>query len=127
MLLVASVLLARLARPWRVASTVTWDCGYAAPSPRMQYTSSSFAEFLVGMFSWALRPREHAARLTTIFPRAESYHSEVLDTVLERAVMPVSRVFGRVVVWFRWVQHGQIHLYILYILFTLILTLLLLR
>src|SRR5262249_7835739 len=38
----------------------TWGCGYLAPTPRMQYTSSSFAQMLVGLFSWALRPRTHS-------------------------------------------------------------------
>jgi hydrogenase-4 component B len=28
----------------------TWGCGYVAPTPRMQYTSSSFAQMLVGLF-----------------------------------------------------------------------------
>src|SRR5262249_17225844 len=28
----------------------TWGCGYLAPSSRMQYTSSSFAQMLVGLF-----------------------------------------------------------------------------
>ena len=36
----------------------TWGCGYVAPTPRMQYTSSSFAEMLVGLFSWVLRPQD---------------------------------------------------------------------
>ncbi len=33
----------------------TWGCGYVAPTPRIQYTSSSFAEMLVRLFSWVLR------------------------------------------------------------------------
>ena len=35
----------------------TWDCGYARPQSRMQYTASSFADSLVGLFRWALKPR----------------------------------------------------------------------
>ncbi|MBI4586833.1 MAG: NADH-quinone oxidoreductase subunit H [Planctomycetes bacterium] len=33
-----------------VKETVTWDCGYARPSARMQYTSSSFADTLIEFF-----------------------------------------------------------------------------
>ncbi|HEX7599195.1 MAG TPA: proton-conducting transporter membrane subunit, partial [Polyangia bacterium] len=40
-----------------VAPVGTWDCGYVAPGPTMQYSSSSFARTIVGLFSWALRPK----------------------------------------------------------------------
>src|SRR5262249_46305600 len=51
-----------------VATGPTWGCGYAAPTPRMQYTSSSFAELLVGLFGWALRPKEHQPKVQGLFP-----------------------------------------------------------
>jgi hydrogenase-4 component B len=122
-----SVLVARSTRPPRVASGVTWDCGYARPSPRMQYTSSSFAESLVGFFAWALRPSVHAARPTALFPPAERFESHVSDTVLERAVLPTSRAVGRLIGWFRWVQHGAVQLYLLYVLLAVVIALLLRR
>ena len=40
----------------------TWDCGYARPTPRMQYTASSFAETLVGLFAWAAAIAADASR-----------------------------------------------------------------
>jgi hydrogenase-4 component B len=116
-----------LSRRRPLASSVTWDCGYAAPSARMQYTSSSFADVLVGFFSWALRPRVHTAKLTTLFPREASFHSHIADTVLDRGVLPVSRGTGRVIAWFRWLQQGSVHLYLLYVLVAVVLTLLLRR
>ena len=89
----------RRARPLRAASSpagsrpsapavVTWDCGYAAPSPRMQYTSSSFAEMLVGLFRWALRPQAHRPHLRGIFPAGDRFHSHVPDAVLDRDRSP---------------------------------------
>ena len=47
----------------------TWGCGYLAPTPRMQYTSSSFAQMLVGLFGWVLRPRTHRPRDLPLFPQ----------------------------------------------------------
>jgi hydrogenase-4 component B len=47
LIILATLLLALrrlLFRKKEVATTVTWDCGYAHPSPRMQYTAASFAE-----------------------------------------------------------------------------------
>jgi hydrogenase-4 component B len=107
-----------------VARTVTWDCGYAAPSPTMQYTSSSFAQMLVDLFGWALRPRREAPRITALFPGGEHFHSEVPDTMLDRVVLPGS---ARVAGWFAWLralQYGSIQMYILYILATLLVLLL---
>jgi hydrogenase-4 component B len=98
----------------------TWDCGYASPSPRMQYTASSFAQTLVGFFSWALRPEIHATSVRGMFPPAAEFHSHVPDTVLDRAVVPLSRGGASTLRWFRWVQHGNVHLYLVYILATVL-------
>jgi hydrogenase-4 component B len=106
------------------ARATTWGCGYAAPSPRMQYTSSSFAQMLVDLFGWALQPRRQVPRITALFPREDQFHSEVPDTVLDRVVLPVSaRVAGRFA-WLRALQYGTIQMYILYILATLLVLLL---
>jgi hydrogenase-4 component B len=111
-----SALLARSSRRAPLASGLTWDCGYAAPSPRMQYTSSSFAQTLVAFFSWALRPDVHSVAAAGLFPAPAKFHTHVPDTVLDRAVLPLSRGGARALGWFRWVQHGNVHLYIVYIL-----------
>jgi hydrogenase-4 component B len=96
----------------------TWDCGYAAPSRRMQYTSSSFAETLVGFFAWALHPSVHGKAPVGIFPAATTFRSHVPDTVLDRALIPLSSAGARALRWFRWFQHGNIQLYLVYILAT---------
>ena len=102
----------------------TWDCGYAAPRASMQYTSSSFAELLVGIFAWALRPAVHRPEIRGPFPGPAAFHSHVPDVVLDRFVLPgvarVVRAFG----WFRWVQQGSVQAYLFYILVTLVLSLL---
>lgn len=105
------------------ATAVTWDCGYAAPAPRMQYTASSFADFLVGLFAWALRPVAHPAQVKGLFPQSTRFTSHVPDAVLDDALVPavdrVVRAFG----WFKWLQPGAISLYVLYILVALVLAL----
>jgi hypothetical protein len=86
----------------------------------MQYTSSSFAETLVGFFGWALRPRTHAPALRGPFPQKERFHSEVPDTVLDRLVLPASHRIARLFSWFKRLQQGSVHAYLLYILITLV-------
>ncbi len=103
-----------------VEKRATWGCGYIAPTPRMQYTSSSFAQMLVGLFGWALRPRIRRPPKLPLFPRKTDFHSEVHDTVLDEAVLPVFRFGGWLFSWFRVFQRGSIQTYLLYIFLALI-------
>jgi hydrogenase-4 component B len=101
-------------------SAGTWDCGYAAPTARMQYTSSSFAQMLVEMFGWALRPRVHRPGPLQPFPGSQGFASHVPDTVLDELLMPAGHAVGHGLRWFRWVQRGSVHAYLVYILATLV-------
>ncbi len=110
---------------WRIRSRVvasvgTWDCGYAAPSPTMQYTSSSFAEMLVKLFAWVLRPKVHARQDRSLFVHEGEFHSHVPDTVLDGGLRPSFRAVARVFSWFRFLQQGSIQAYLLYIFLMLI-------
>jgi hydrogenase-4 component B len=86
----------------------------------MQYTSSSFAEMLVGLFSWALRPHTHRPGDLPLFPQSTTFHSEVADVVLEEAILPTFRFGARVSGWFRVFQQGSIQAYLLYIFLALL-------
>ena len=104
--------------------TTTWDCGYASPSPRVQYTASSFAQLLVGLFRWAVFPDEHRPRLKGPFPAADQrFASHAPDPVLDRFLLPgISR--GRSILGLaRIIQAGRIQAYLLYIVITLVLLL----
>ncbi len=120
--LVGLLLRRRLAGP---ATVPTWGCGYLAPTPRMQYTSSSFAGTIVSLFRWALWPAVRLPAVQGPFPGASAFSSEVPDVVLDRAVMPASRLTARVFGWAHRIQSGALPLYILYVLVTLIVLLLL--
>ncbi len=109
-----------------VEKSGTWGCGYSAPTPRIQYTSSSFAQMLVSLFAWALRPRIHQPQDMPLFPRHAVFHSEVADTVLDKAVLPTFRIGAWLFSHFRVFQQGSIQTYLLYIFIALI-TLLLWR
>jgi hydrogenase-4 component B len=98
----------------------TWGCGYAAPTARMQYTSSSFAQMLVGMFGWVLRPRTHWPGELPLVPRSTDFHSEVPDPVLDEVVLPTFRSGAWLFSRFRVFQQGNIQIYLLYIFAALI-------
>ena len=98
----------------------TWDCGYARPTARMQYTASSFARGPVGYFGWALRPRSKGAPVTKLFPVTASFESHVPDTVLDRAIVPAFRAGAWAARKGRILQQGRIQLYLLYVVATLV-------
>jgi hydrogenase-4 component B len=95
--LVALVLLAAVAllAAWRhrrlgSAQPVapTWGCGFARPTPRMQYTGSSFAAQLVLRFGWVFFPRTRVEPPRGLFPRHAAFDSHVPDTILDLAIVP---------------------------------------
>ena len=51
-----------------VRTAATWDCGYAAPTARMQYTASSYAQPVTGMFQTVLRTRCDLRAPQGLFP-----------------------------------------------------------
>ena len=112
-----------LGRDW-TRERPTWGCGYLAPTPRMQYTSSSFAQMLVLMFGWVLRPRSHRPENLSLFPATAGFHSEVPDPVLEEVVLPTFHSGAWLFSWFRVFQQGNIQAYLLYIFLVLIVLLL---
>ncbi len=101
----------------------TWDCGYACPNSRIQYTASSFAQRIVEMFGWVLRPRMHPPNLKGVFPKTTEMHSHVNDLMLDRLLVPVGRCIERGFDWCSRFQQGMIQHYLLYILITVILML----
>ena len=119
LVLLAAALLAiffLLRRP-AIRTEGTWGCGYMRPTPRIQYTGSSFAQSLVGFFSWALLPQRTAPDLrASLFPSSSAMAQTVPDAVLDRAVMPFFRLTRRFLPWVRLLQQGKIHVYLLYIL-----------
>ena len=50
-----------------VGKSVTWDCGYAAPTARMQYTASSFAQPIIDLFQFFLRTKKNITHFRFIF------------------------------------------------------------
>ena len=97
------------------ASGVTWDCGYALPTSRMQYADSSFSEMLVGLFAWAVRSRRSLPGVTDLFPPPSRFRSEVPDAVLDHIVQPLLRAADRRLSPVRALQRGPVQMYLLYV------------
>jgi hydrogenase-4 component B len=118
------VMMIILALRSRTVSRVgTWDCGYARPTRRMQYSASSFAQMIVALFRWLLHPRLHQPSVQGPFPAPTGMHSHVDDAVLDRLLVPASQGVERWFGWFHRFQQGLTQHYVLYILITVILML----
>jgi hydrogenase-4 component B len=98
----------------------TWGCGFTQPTVRMQYTGSSYAESILAFFRPVAPLSEDHPPIRGLFPATTHYQSEVHDV----AELQMGRVVVNPVVWFfdrlRWLQHGDIHLYIGYILLAIV-------
>ncbi len=94
------------------AITPTWGCGYTAPTPRMQYTASSFAAPLLLAFG----------RLASV--RAErapgAFASHAVDPVLAGLVLPAWRRLRAAADLLRRLQRGRLALYLVYMIAALL-------
>jgi hydrogenase-4 component B len=115
LILVAGVGLWRKAHVNGLGRGLTWDCGYAKPAARMQYTSASFAGIVAGWFGWILQPERKMRRPRGYFPAEAIRLERVPETVLERIIGPVSGAVMQVSTAVRQLQHGRLQFYILYV------------
>jgi len=106
------------------AQGLTWDCGYAAPTARMQYGASSFAQPLTDFFQPVLRKIGQYPVITEYFPARASFSREAQAVFYNSVYRPVAVRIRDLAYRFSWIQHGRLQLYILYIVVTLILLLL---
>ncbi|HOQ03785.1 MAG TPA: proton-conducting transporter membrane subunit [Anaerohalosphaeraceae bacterium] len=105
----------RLLRGRQVESAVTWDCGYAQPDSRMQYTGTSFTQFLADLFGRLLPTRKNVTPPTGLFPNSGQYSEETDDICEKHLFRPAARQIVRLSAKLQWLQHGRLQVYILYI------------
>jgi len=108
-------LLWRRARSNGVRRAPTWDCGYAAPTARMQYTAGSFARTITEWFAWILRPRRREEPPQGMFPARAARGEDTPETILELVVEPAGAAALRLAQFARRFQHGRLQAYLLYI------------
>jgi len=98
-----------------VDSRCTWDCGFAAPDSRIQYTSSSFSQPVSEVFSSIVKPYRHGEKVAGFFPEHASFRTDAPDSLLRYLYMPLFGLIDRAMVPLRALQHGRLHLYICYL------------
>jgi hydrogenase-4 component B len=109
-----------LLRGREIRAADTWACGYAAVTPRMQYTGASFSQPLLTPFGGVLDVQVRRRGPEGYFPHDSAFEVHTGDPAGERLLLPAMRqllgVFSRI----RIIQQGRVQLYLAYILVTLI-------
>jgi len=106
-----------------VTRSGTWGCGFTQPTARMQYTGSSYAASILTFFKPLVPIEEDHPPVIGRFPVKTHYQSRTRDIAehqMDRLIVkPVLFLFDKL----RWLQHGDIHLYIGYILLAIVVAL----
>lgn len=111
-------------RPVTAAST--WGCGYALTGPRLQYSSSSFAQFPMFLFQSVLHPIIHYRKAHGYFPQKPQsdvegdFESQSPDAVLDRFLPWMYVHLHEWMIRIRHIQQGWVQAYLAYILIFLV-------
>ncbi len=93
----------------------TWGCGYSAPTSRMQYTASSFAESLLRVFRNVLGFHIKGAKLQGYFPKVQEVSSHVVEASEDFVFRPIFNFIKFLSSKLKIIQCGYTQMYLLYI------------
>lgn len=110
-------------RKLAVAENETWGCGYAAPSPKMQYTGKSYSKSLGKLLNFVVLEKKKYKEIQSseVFPVERKYSShyndffvtKIFDAIVSRLLYSLN--------YFQFIQNGKIQMYILYGIFFMVL------
>jgi hypothetical protein len=86
----------------------------------MQYTASSFVQPITRMFRGILRTQRHYQPPAGVVPETVTVQTHTPDVFTELLFRPIFMAVQKSLDAFRWFQHGNVHLYVMYILITLL-------
>ncbi|HEY6931282.1 MAG TPA: proton-conducting transporter membrane subunit [Thermoanaerobaculia bacterium] len=109
-----------LLRGREVSRAATWGCGYAQPSPRMQYTAASFAQPILALFAPVIHSRIEQQGPDGYFPVKAHYKERLGDVAGERILLPATRRVVRALSRLHAIQQGRLQVYLVYIAATLV-------
>ncbi|PLX48147.1 MAG: hydrogenase [Desulfobulbaceae bacterium] len=124
LLALVSLLRKVLYRGKEIGSGSTWGCGFTQPTVRMQYTGTSYAAEIIDFYRPFVPVRRLYSGISRIFPGKTTWETGVDDVAeinyMQRLIKPLLQFLNSL----RWIQHGNIQLYIAYIIVAIIVLLL---
>lgn len=103
-----------------IGSSGTWGCGFTQPTVRMQYTGTSYADEMVDFFRPFVPIKRIYSGISKILPGKTNWQIEVNDVAELNYHRGLVTPLFTLVYKLRWIQHGNIQLYIAYIIFAII-------
>lgn len=108
-----------------IETSPTWSCGYVAPTPKMQYTASSFVKTYSNLIKPILSIHKHETEINTTFPAAQSYESDAYDKSEYYLIDKNLKLIKKLLYKFNFLQNGKTQFYIMYgLIFILLIVLL---
>lgn len=119
-ILAAVLLRRRLMRGRETGASPTWDCGYLAPTARMQYSAGSFSQPAALFMRTLLRQKLVSPEITEYFPFKAKASLVTRDWIATGIFAPLFNLVALIANRCKDLQHGRANGYILYILITLV-------
>lgn len=94
-----------------------WDCGFPAQTARMQDTAEGFGQPIRHIFEWFVEVVRHLPSPSDMRPH---YHAETRDRLWNWFYLPIKHLNEAVSVQVGKLQHGRIHVYLMYSFVTLL-------
>jgi hypothetical protein len=94
-----------------------WDCGYPAQNARMQDTGEGFGQPVRQIFEWFMGMVRHVPSPFDLHPY---FHFETHDRLWNLFYIPIKQLNEMVGNQIGKLQHGRIHVYLLYSFVTLL-------
>lgn len=102
----------------RVRYSCTWDCGYARPDARMEYTGTAFTQPLSDLFDPVLKIKKQLTKPEKVFPEKASLTESVDDCGIKKFWRPLTGMLIKSADKIHYLQSGSLHFYVLVILLT---------
>ncbi len=107
-----------------IGSGGTWGCGFTQPTVRMQYTGASYADEMVSFFKPFVPITTLYSGIREIFPGQTTWSIKVADIAESNYQRFLTTPLLNFVTKMKWIQHGNIQLYIGYIIVAIVVLLL---
>jgi hypothetical protein len=109
------VLVRRLAGLYRNSPLQpTWGCGYTAPSPKMQYTASSFVRTYSQLIKPLVKTNRSLTETTDIIPSFNVPETRFQDSIETGLINWPARKMRTFLGLFNFLQNGRVQFYVLY-------------
>ncbi len=105
------------------AENLTWDCGFAEPTARMQYTATAFIQPLADLFNGVLHQKKSIVPVQGYFPKDAKFTTETPDGGSRWLWEPLFKAASFVSDKVKRLQSGFLHIYILIMVLAILLML----